>query len=87
MLTWDFLLKRSDGSVCMLHPTWKTTRVEYFEGVPADNLEVPRNGLGGTNGPGYFRQRISDNITAILHFDASKTPRGVLPAVIDPDTR
>ena len=84
MLIWDFLLKRSDGSVCMLHPNWSKPKVEYFEGVPPDNLEVPRNGLGGTNGRGYFRRRISADVTATLKFDKSKTPRGIEPDVIGP---
>ena len=85
MLTWDFLLKRSDGSVCMLHPNWSATKVEYFEGVPPENLEVPRNGLGGTNGRGYFRQRVAADVTAVLAFDSSKTPRGIEPFVVVPD--
>ena len=76
MFTWDFMLKRNDGTVCMIHPNWKDNKVAFYEGIPDGNLDVPRTGLGGS------QARIGEQVTRMLKFDKSKTPPGVGPAMV-----
>ena len=57
---WDFVLIRSDQSAVRHHPQWSTTKVETYavEGHGAP-VEIPRNGLGKSDGAGtykYYRQ-------------------------------
>ena len=47
MYKWGFMIKRDDGTVCLLEPHNKDTKVDMYEGVPAMDLDVSRNGLGG----------------------------------------
>jgi len=44
-----------------------------YEGLSAKNLDVPRNGLGGWNFKGDYRNRISRDITHTLRFDTKKS--------------
>ena len=86
MYIWHFMLKRNDGTVCMLHPKYGFTKFPMYEGVPERNIDVPRNGLGGSDAPGDFRRRINDQVTKVLSFDARKTPPGVYKSVVIPDS-
>ena len=54
---WAFMIKRDDGTVCLLEPT-KGPKVDMYEGVSAVDLPVPRNGLGGSDFKGDYRRRI-----------------------------
>lgn len=78
------MLKRNDGTVCMLHPNLTNTKVDMYEGVPDPNLDVPRNGLGGSDGKGDYRKRISDQVTKVLRFDPKNTPPGASRSVVVP---
>lgn len=71
---WGFLIKRDDGTVCLLEPHAKDTKVDMYEGVPAMDLDVPRSGLGGADFKGDYRRRISHNITRKLRFAKTKSP-------------
>ena len=68
------MIKRDDGSVCLLEPHRTDTKVDMYEGLSAKNLDVPRNGLGGWDFKGDYRNRISRDITHTLRFDAKKSP-------------
>ena len=70
------MIKRDDGTVCLLEPHNKDTKVDMYEGVPAMDLDVPRNGLGGADFKGDYRRRISHRVTRRLKFDAWKSPSG-----------
>lgn len=73
---WGFMIKRDDGTVCLLEPHATDTKVNMYEGVPAMGLDVPRNGLGGSDFKGDYQRRISHNVTRKLRFDATKSPAG-----------
>ena len=74
LYSWAFMIKRDDGTVCLLEPHRTDTKVDMFEGVDAVDLDVPRNGLGGSDFKGDFRRRISHNVTRTLKFDPKKSP-------------
>ena len=76
MYKWGFMIKRDDGTVCLLEPHAKDTKVDMYEGVPAMDLDVPRNGLGGADFKGDYRRRISHHVTRQLRFDPTKSPAG-----------
>ena len=82
MFCWDFMIQRSDGTVCCLHPNYSNNKISMYEGTPVEDHEVPRNGLGGSNGKGYYKKKISKDVTVQLRFDSTKTPPGVQPQVI-----
>ena len=73
LYVWEFMLKRNDGTVCYLHPNSANTKVEFFEDPLKPNSEVPQNGLGGSNGPGYFKRRIREQVQQTLRFDPQKS--------------
>ena len=73
---WDFVIHRSDGSEIRLHPQWKTTKVETFRAEGHDEeVEPPRSGLGGTNGPGTNRGYLKVASQRTLRFHPSKKPQ------------
>ena len=71
---WAFMIKRDDGTVCLLEPHSTDTKVDMYEGVSAMHLPVPRNGLGGADFKGDYRRRISHNVARTLRFDVKKSP-------------
>ena len=81
LYVWEFMLKRNDGTVCYLHPNLADTKVAYYEDPLTPNLEVPKGGLGGSNGPGYFQKRTREQIKKTLRFDANKS-WGTSPAIV-----
>ena len=76
MYKWGFMIKRDDGPMCLLEPHAKDTKVDMYEGVPAMDLDVPRNGLGGADFKGDYRRRISHHVKRQLRFDTTKSPAG-----------
>ena len=76
---WGFMIKRDDGTVCVLEPHAKNPKVDMYEGEPAKDLDVPRNGLGGADFKGDYRRRISHHVTRQLKFDKTKSPAGARP--------
>ena len=52
---WDFVLKRSDGTAVRLHPEWSATNVPTFEVEGHEETQIPRNGLGMSDGRGTFK--------------------------------
>ena len=75
MAKWDFMLTRSDGTVCFLHPNWSNNKVEFYEGIKEG---IPD---GSDGNEGYFK-RAAKKADRTLKFDKSKTPRGVQPAAV-----
>ena len=55
LLCWDFVLTRSDGTAVRLHPEWSTTHVPSFEVEDNEETQIPRNGLGMSDGRGTFK--------------------------------
>ena len=52
---WDFILRRSDGTAVRLHPEWNTTTIPTFAVEGQGETQIPRNGLGMSDGHGTFR--------------------------------
>ena len=52
---WDFILRRSDGTAVRLHPEWKKTTIPTFAVEGQGETQIPRNGLGMSDGPRTFR--------------------------------
>ena len=71
--TWDFMLKRSNGTVCFLHPEQTDIKVAFYEGVPPDSLTILERSLGA-NGPHYFQNAIRKGVSKSLRFARQRTP-------------
>ena len=56
MRCWDFILRRSDGTVVRLHPELSNPKIPTFavEGH-TEPVEIPRKGLGKSDGKGTFK--------------------------------
>ena len=78
MFQWDFMIQRSDGTVCCLHPNYSNNKVAMYEGPPVEDHDVPRNGLGGI----INKKKLNKDVTMQLRFDSTKTPPGVKSQVI-----
>ena len=52
---WDFILRRSDGTAVRLHPEWTKTTIPTFAVEGQGVTQIPRNGLGMSDGHGTFR--------------------------------
>ena len=52
---WDFVLKRSDGTGVRLHPEWSTNKIPTYAVEGEGETDIPRNGLGMSDGRGTFR--------------------------------
>ena len=78
MFCWDFMILRSDGTVCCLHPNYSNNKVAMYEGPPVEDHDVPRNGLGGI----INKKKLNKDVTVQLRFDSTKTPPGVKQQVI-----
>ena len=72
---WDFVLTRDDGSGLRLHPQWSSTKVETYAVEGGEGLQVPRAGLGESDGPGTYRRYKEAGNQRSLRFDATKRPR------------
>ena len=73
---WDFLIVRDDGSRIRLHPNYKNTKVDVIESEghsPA--LELPRRGVGASDGPGTFAYYKQVGVLKTLQFDPNKRKR------------
>ena len=53
---WDFILKRNDGTAVRLHPQWSEKTIPTFTLESAEEIPLPRNGLGQSDGPGTFKR-------------------------------
>ena len=51
---WDFILRRSDGTAVRLHPEWTKTTIPTFAVEGQGVTQLPRNGLGLSDGHGTF---------------------------------
>ena len=70
---WDFVIERSDGTALRLHPQRSTTKVETFRvNGPAEPVEPPSNGHGGSWGAGAFKHYKNAQTELALRFDANK---------------
>ena len=65
---WDFVLKRSDGTAVRLHPEWSKLTVRTFAVEGEGETEIPRNGLGMSDGRGTFRYYKTVGQQRILKF-------------------
>ena len=72
---WDFVLIRSDATAVRLHPGWSTTKIPTFavEGHTAP-VEIPRSGLGRSDGPGTFRHYMQIGQERTLKFGSRRAP-------------
>ena len=52
---WDFILRRSDGTAVRLHPEWTKKTIPTFAVEGQGETQIPRNGLGMSDGHGTFR--------------------------------
>ena len=71
--TWDFMLKRSNGTVCFLHPEQTDIKVAFHEGVPPESLTIPERPWG-ENGPHYFQNAIRKGVSKSFRFAHKRTP-------------
>ena len=71
--TWDFMLKRDNGTVCFLHPQSTDISVAFHEGVPPESLTIPERSWGA-NGPHYFQNAIRKGVSKSLMFAHKRTP-------------
>ena len=71
LFVWDFVLVCEDGRQVFLHPNYSNTEIECYTGEPEQDHELPRGGLGGTNGPGTFLYFKNKNVQATLRFNAN----------------
>ena len=49
------VLKRSDGTAVRLHPEWSKNTIPTFAVEAQEETQIPRLGLGMTDGPRTFR--------------------------------
>ena len=70
---WDFALHRADGSVLRVHPPWNGTKIESMEmppGAEYEAMQLPRRGVGQSDGRGTFRYYKTLNVSSDrLRFD------------------
>ena len=52
---WDFIQRRSDGTAVRLHPEWSKTTIPTYAVEGQGVTQIPRLGLGMTDGPRTFR--------------------------------
>ena len=52
---WDFILKRSDGTAVRLHPHWSQRDIPTFAVEGAEEIQIPRNGFGKSDGRGTYK--------------------------------
>ena len=77
MPVWDFVLNRDDGTGIRLHPQWSDRSLETIElGGHAEPIEIPRKGLGKSDGRGTFKKFKALGMTGSVRFDPSKLPKG-----------
>ena len=55
MRCWDFILRRSDGTAVRLHPEWSTHNIRTFAVEGHEETQIPRKGLGMSDGPGTYK--------------------------------
>ena len=74
--TWDFVLRRDDGSAIRLHPQWSTQKVVSFpaEGH-AEPVEPPIAGLGKSDGRGTYKKYKLIGAERTLKFAARRRPQ------------
>ena len=65
---WDFILKRSDGAAVRLHPQGSHKGIPTFEVESAEEIQIPRNGLGKSDGRGTFTYYNTVGIQRTLKF-------------------
>ena len=72
---WDFVLIRSDCSVVRLHLAWSKTKIPTFavEGH-TQPVEIPRSGLGRSDGRGTFKYYKQIGQERTLRFDSHRAP-------------
>ena len=65
---WDFILKRNDGTAVRLHPQWSEKTIPTFALESAEEIPLPRNGLGQSDGPGTFKRYKMMGVERTLNF-------------------
>ena len=76
MRAWDFVLIREDGSGIRVHPQWSTTKIlTYDVEGHGEEVEIPRAGLGKSDGRGTYARYRNLGTGDALRFDASKRPQ------------
>ena len=71
--TWDFVLHRADGTSIRLHPSWKGTHVESYDGPGhLEPVPLPKAGPGASEGRGTYKHYKMLGNQRTLRFDPSK---------------
>ena len=65
---WDFILKRNDGTAVRFHPRWSEKTISTFALESTDEIPLPRNGLGQSDGPGTFKRYKMMGVERFLKF-------------------
>lgn len=66
---WDFVLVRADQTQLRLHPNWQGTKVPCLESsLPIPETQLPRAGLGRSDGRGTFQGMLRQQQNKTLRF-------------------
>ena len=67
----DFVIWRNDGSRLYMHPSWTKTKIDCHEGIPDRPAQVPKAGVGKSDGPGTFTRMVRAQYPTKLSFRKS----------------
>ena len=67
----DFVIWRNDGSRLYMHPSWTKTKIDCHEGIPNRPAQVPKAGVGKSDGPGTFTRMVRAQYPTKLSFRKS----------------
>ena len=76
LFVWDFVLTLEDRTQIFLHPAYNGLKIQAFAHEPRRDHELPRNGKGGTNGPGTFRYFANKTYDTTLKFRPTGKGKG-----------
>ena len=65
---WNFVIYLADGKKIHMHPSYRTTWVQCFAGDAPTDPEIPRNGLGRSDGKGTYSHFKKKNGERALRF-------------------
>ena len=70
---WDFLVMRDDDTGVRLHPDWNSPQFKFYPELPdVAPVQIPRGGLGRSEGRGTYVRYRSVGAAGDLRFDARK---------------
>ena len=69
---WGFVIEYKNGGGLLLSPTWSNTTVSVRQWPYFQQLAIPCNGKGGSDGPGTYSKYKKAGVCAIFKFDGNK---------------